>query len=293
MPRPAVPWLALAAFTNVFAWMGFSALCLRWLDVSEGVLLVFTMPIWASLFAWALLGTRPMARGFAALALGLAGVTVLLGAGGAAFGGDKPLGIAFALGAAVLFALGAVLNRKALPVPPIALTAWQVGLGCLPMVAIGLVIERPAVSALSTAGFWAMAYMTIVPMGVCYLTWFAALRRLPPAAASTSMLLVPLTGIISAALLLGDPWVRGRCWPWPSHSEASSSRCRRHESGRGFGSIPAAPTVAHAALLLDGAGWHIAAGIAVPTNVSMIFLPPYNVDGDGRPKPRAAKLLGR
>ena len=51
--------------------------------------------------------------------------------------------------------------------------------------------------------------------------------------------------------------------------------------------------MAHAALLLDGAGWHIAAGIAVPTNVSMIFLPPYNVDGDGRPKPRAAKLLGR
>jgi hypothetical protein len=38
--------------------------------------------------------------------------------------------------------------------------------------------------------------------------------------------------------------------------------------------------VAHAALLLDGAGWHIAAGIAVPTNVSMIFLPPYS------PRPR-------
>jgi drug/metabolite transporter (DMT)-like permease len=212
VPRPAVPWLALAAFTNVFAWMGFSALCLRWLDVSEGVLLVFTMPIWASLFAWALLGTRPMARGFAALALGLAGVTVLLGAGGAAFGGDKPLGIAFALGAAVLFALGAVLNRKALPVPPIALTAWQVGMGCLPMVAIGLAIERPAVSALSTAGFWAMAYMTIVPMGVCYLTWFAALRRLPPAAASTSMLLVPLAGILGAALVLGETLGARRCW---------------------------------------------------------------------------------
>ena len=29
VPRPAVPRLALAAFTNVFAWMGFSALCLR------------------------------------------------------------------------------------------------------------------------------------------------------------------------------------------------------------------------------------------------------------------------
>ncbi len=34
--------------------------------------------------------------------------------------------------------------------------------------------------------------------------------------------------------------------------------------------------MAHAALLLDGAGWHIAADIAVPANVSLIFLPPYS-----------------
>src|SRR5919107_5610407 len=64
IPRRAVPRVALAAFTNVFAWMGFSALCLRWLSVGEGALLVFTMPIWAILFAWLLLGTRPMSRGF-------------------------------------------------------------------------------------------------------------------------------------------------------------------------------------------------------------------------------------
>jgi drug/metabolite transporter (DMT)-like permease len=115
------------------------------------------------------------------------------------------LGIGFALGAAVLFALGAVLNRKVIPLPPIGLTAWQVGLGCLPMMAIGLAVERPDVAALGNAGFWAMAYMVVFPMSVCYLTWFSALRRLPPAAASTTMLLVPLTGILSAALLLGEP----------------------------------------------------------------------------------------
>jgi transposase len=32
----------------------------------------------------------------------------------------------------------------------------------------------------------------------------------------------------------------------------------------------------HAALLLDGAGWHTARAIAVPDNVSLIFLPPYS-----------------
>jgi transposase len=32
----------------------------------------------------------------------------------------------------------------------------------------------------------------------------------------------------------------------------------------------------HAALLLDGAGWHTARDIVVPGNLSLIFLPPYS-----------------
>lgn len=35
------------------------------------------------------------------------------------------------------------------------------------------------------------------------------------------------------------------------------------------------PQGVHAALLLDGAGWHIANDITVPAAVSLIFLPPY------------------
>jgi DDE superfamily endonuclease len=36
------------------------------------------------------------------------------------------------------------------------------------------------------------------------------------------------------------------------------------------------PGRTHAALLLDGAGWHTAGEIVVPANVSLIFLPPYS-----------------
>jgi len=51
----------------------------------------------------------------------------------------------------------------------------------------------------------ALTYMATFAMGICYLTWFAALRRLSPAVASTGMLLVPLTGTLSASLALGEP----------------------------------------------------------------------------------------
>ena len=97
VPRRAVGRLLLAAAANVTAWMGLSTLCMLWLSVAEGALLVYTMPIWAALLAWPVLGERPTARGLAALALGVCGIAVLLGArvdGGPALGPEKLPGVA-------------------------------------------------------------------------------------------------------------------------------------------------------------------------------------------------------
>ncbi len=204
VPAAVVPRLLGAAFVNVFAWMGFSTLSLLWLPAGEAALLVYTMPIWAVLFAWPLLGARPDAGGVAALLLGFAGVAVLLGSQGLAVGMQKMPGVLLTLSAAVLFAFGTVHWRCALPLPPLVAVAWQVGLGCLPMLAWGLAFE-PLPRASSAAGWLAMAYMTIVPMGVCYLTWFAALRRLPPQTASMATLITPVVGVLAAALTLGEP----------------------------------------------------------------------------------------
>ena len=205
VPPHAIGRLSLAAALNVFAWMGFSTMAMVWLSVAEGTLLVYTMPIWAMLLAWPVRGARPTFRDLAALALGLTGIGVLLAGSGLALGGGKLPGVLLALGAAILFALGTVLGVSAIPLPPISLTAWQVGLGCAPMVVAGLLFEKPRLDALSPAGWASMAYMTVVPMGICYLSWFAASRRLPAATASAGMLLVPLVGVLSAAPIVGEP----------------------------------------------------------------------------------------
>lgn len=205
MPREAVPRLLVASFTNVVAWMGFGTLSMVWLRVSEGALLIYTMALWATLLAWPILGTRPTLRQMVALVLGFSGIAVLFGGQGFALGPEKLWGVGFALGAAVLFALGAVLNRRPLPISPMASAAWQVGLGCLPMLVFGFVVEQPRWEALSASGWAVLVYMTLVPMGLCYVAWFETLRRLPPAVASIGTLLVPLIGVISASLMLGEP----------------------------------------------------------------------------------------
>lgn len=205
VPREAVPRLLFATFTNVFAWMGFGTMAMKYVTVGEGALLAYTMPIWAMLFAWPALQMRPTVRDILALVLGVAGVALLLSGNGFAFGADKLIGIALALSCAILFALGNVLNRKQLPMPPLVVVAWQVGLGCLAMLILGVLFEQPNYTAITRLGIGCFVYMTLVPMGVCYVTWFETLRRLPPTSASTGMLLVPVIGVVSAAIILGEP----------------------------------------------------------------------------------------
>ncbi|MBN8992300.1 MAG: DMT family transporter [Rhizobiales bacterium] len=205
VPRGAVAPLLFAAFTNVFAWMGFGTMSMKYLAVSEGTLLIYTMPIWAMLFAWPVLGQRPALRDVMALLLGVSGLVVLLSAHGLALGPDKWIGIALALASAILFAFGSVTMKSPLPIAPTALVAWQVGLGCLPMVFFGFLFEHPDPVAITGRGLSVLVYMVLGPMGVCYLAWFAALRRLPAATAAIGTLAVPIIGVTAAALVLGEP----------------------------------------------------------------------------------------
>jgi drug/metabolite transporter (DMT)-like permease len=204
IPKRWIMPLLFAAFTNVFAWMGFSTMAMKYLAVSEGTLLVYTMPIWAMLFAWPILRKRPSLRDIAALSLGLSGIIVLL-SHGIALGPDKLIGIALALASAILFALGGVMTKSPLPIPPMASVAWQVGLGCFPMIVLGLLFEHPNLDAITANGWTVLIYMVLGPMGICYLAWFAALRRLPAATAAIGTLSVPIIGVIAAAVMLGEP----------------------------------------------------------------------------------------
>ena len=88
--------------------------------------------------------------------------------------------------------------------PPLVVVAWQVGLGCVTMLILGILFEHPDITAITPLGIGCFVYMTLVPMGLlCHLV--RDLRRLPPTSASTGMLIVPVIGVVSAAFILGEP----------------------------------------------------------------------------------------
>ena len=104
------------------------------MPASETALIAYTMPVWAAMLAWPVLGERPTVLRTIALLMAFAGLASILGGNGVSASVAKLPGIAMALTGAVAFALGTVLAKKfPLTLPPLTAAAWQIGLGCLPV----------------------------------------------------------------------------------------------------------------------------------------------------------------
>lgn len=206
VPRRLWGRLVLASLLNVTAWMGFATLGLLWLTAAEAATIAYTMPVWAALLAWPLLGERPDATKIAGLLLGVGGVAILFAGRGVGVGLEKLPGLLLLLGSAVFFALGAVLSKlRPLPMHPVAAMIWQVGLGCLPIFLLSPFFETVDLGALSGEGWFRLAWMTVVALGIAYLTWFGAIARLPASTATIGMLIAPVVAVLSTGMFLGEP----------------------------------------------------------------------------------------
>src|SRR5580700_3938502 len=105
------PRLVLAALLNVTGWMVLMGLALLWLPASEAALIAYTMPVWASILAWPVLGERPTVLRTLALVMAFAGLAAIMGGNGLNASMAKLPGIIMALVGAMAFALGTVLAK--------------------------------------------------------------------------------------------------------------------------------------------------------------------------------------
>lgn len=204
---PAIwPRLATAAILNVTGWMVLMGLALLWLPASEAALIAYTMPVWASLIAWPVLGERPTVLRTLGLVMAFAGLASIMGGNGIAASAEKAPGIIMALCGAIGFAIGTVFSKKyPIHLPPITAAAWQIGIGCLPISIIGLLIETSHLDKVTPVGWWLLIYSTVVQFCIAYVSWFAALARLPASVAAIGTMAVPVIGVVASAIALGEP----------------------------------------------------------------------------------------
>jgi drug/metabolite transporter (DMT)-like permease len=181
-------------------------LALLWLPASEAALIAYTMPVWASMIAWPILGERPNLLRVISLVMAFAGLSAIMGGNGLAASMEKLPGIIMALGGALGFAVGTVLAKKLpLHLPPLTAAAWQIGIGCLPVAVVGLLVENTDLAALSGIGWTLLVYSTVIQFCVAYVSWFAALARLPASVAAIGTMAVPVIGVVASAIALHEP----------------------------------------------------------------------------------------
>ena len=205
VPKGQRARLALLAFVNITCWNLLVAFGLLTVPSGRAAILAYTMPAWSIPMSMWLLGERLTARKVAGLALGMAGLLLLLGDAAATLG-HAPLGSLLVLGAAVSWALGTVLQKRfPMSMPPGAYTAWIMLLGGVPIILGALIFDD--FRSLGSIGLWpalGIAYNVLVAFAFAHWAWIKIATAVPVSVFSLSMLIIPVVGVLSGMLFLGE-----------------------------------------------------------------------------------------
>ncbi|MFJ8018470.1 EamA family transporter [Streptomyces sp. NPDC096339] len=214
--RPKVAWkwiigvgvaLGVAKFGLLFTGMaagmpaGLSSLVLQ-------IQAVFT-----AVFAAVFLRERPGWVRVSGMGVALSGIAVAAVDGGA---GGPVLGFGLVVAAAVCWGVSNVLTRKASPPDALNFMVWVCTVPVLPLFVLSLLFEGPerdmaALRGLDWSGVGVIGYVAWVSTVFGFGAWGYLLRRYPASAVAPFSLLVPVFGMSSAALVLGES-VSGLRW---------------------------------------------------------------------------------
>lgn len=205
IPRQDRMALIIASVLTVFGFNLLTAFGQLLTETSKAAIIAFTMPMWAAVLSAVFLKERLGLNRLISLALGMGGLALLLASNGAEYL-ERPAGFVVMLGAAVSWAGGTiVLKRHVWRISALARSAWLVGISALPAAAGAIILEHPWTLDLPSAPVLAaMTFHIIGPVAICYAAWTALIARLPATTAAIGTLLIPVVGVLSSSVLLGD-----------------------------------------------------------------------------------------
>ncbi|MCX7890958.1 MAG: DMT family transporter [Burkholderiales bacterium] len=206
VPPGAWGRLVVLALFNMTGWNVLAIYGIPLLESGRAAILGYTMPVWGVVLGTAFLGEPFTARRALGVALGMAGMALLF-AGEIGALGRSPLGAALMVGAAISWAIGtALMKRWQLALPASSLTAWQMLIGGVPILAGALFLEQ------GTFRFWELAFWpalgVVYNLAVAFVfaqwAWIRIALAAPMGVATLSTLMIPVVGVFSGMLLLGE-----------------------------------------------------------------------------------------
>ena len=179
----------------------------RWMPTGMTSLIIASTPLWMTIIAWLSGEPRPSARVLVGLALGLAGVLVLVsGRASDPTVDHRWVASAAVLAASIAWALGSVWSRR-LPQaasPVMAAGAQMLAGGALLLLVSFALRERVAWEGVRPASLLAFAYLVVVGSVVGYGCYVYLLRAASPTLVSTYAFVNPVVAVSLGALVLGE-----------------------------------------------------------------------------------------
>lgn len=208
--RPAVSWGILAGYGIAIGVGQFGLLFIAingYIAAGIASLLVQSQVIFTIGMAMMISGERLKPLQIAALTLALCGVAVIVGHTG---GEVTVTGIALVLGAAFGWSLGNMAQRAAGKVDMLGFITWSSLFAVLPLAGLALWFEGwPAIETAlwaTTPAIWlAVAWQAVGNTLFGYGAWGWLLARYPATSVAPTSLLVPVFGMASTAVWLGEP----------------------------------------------------------------------------------------
>jgi drug/metabolite transporter (DMT)-like permease len=198
-PPPGRAYLAIG-LTQVAGLVLFSTLALRFGGVANVTALIFTMPLFTAIFAYALVRERLSAVRIAWLLVAAAGIIVVASGIHAR---AEIVGAALAAAGGASWALGNVLQRRAAyRIDLLRLIAWQQLVAFVPLAVLALSVGRP-VAHLDFGIAVAATFAAVVGSGLAWLWWGSALASLPANTVALASFAIPVIAALSAWVQLG------------------------------------------------------------------------------------------
>lgn len=174
---------------------------LSYTTIAHSLALVYTAPIFVSVFAWLLLRESLELRRWLGVVVACAGIALLTGFE-AALTPTMLLGDLLALGSAVCFGLYSVAGRYERATAPLLTYAGHVyGAAALWLLPVAVLVPLAGVNWLGAA---AVIGLGLGPLGVGHTLYNAALRRLHPTVVNLVATQEVTGGIILGIVLLGE-----------------------------------------------------------------------------------------
>jgi drug/metabolite transporter (DMT)-like permease len=201
--RVATVHVVVAGLFNIVSFTILTPFAQLYAATSRVSIVVYSMPIWATLMARAVLGERITGMRAVAFALCVAGLVVLIAP---LAGAGIPAGILLALGAAIGWAAGTIYLKWAhIREEPMAVTFWQLIVGFAVIAVCQPLFEGPLhLWPIRTTTIGALLFSGFVGSGIAYFLWFEVVRRLSAMTASLGVLASPAVGVLASVIMLGE-----------------------------------------------------------------------------------------